>query len=208
MSQAKALQVFNRATNPAQIDESSWFSGADFLVINPIGYGADQFEIAAVLTIEAVADTAYLNGFVEVPQVSFGEKEIPLGIDYLDSAVIVPLPDEVTRSQCRCKVCLSTSYAVTLEIYAFSRKTACDCKAELDKIQGDLNYLKVINTAIGINQIAQDAVLLGLSTVVGAGLALPTGGTSTLLPPATAATLAPATTALATALTLVSVLVR
>ncbi len=206
MSQAKALQVFNRATNPAQIDESDWFSGADFLVINPIGYGADNFEIAAVLTIEAVADTSYLGGYVEVPQVSFGEKEIPLGIDYLDSAVILPLPDEVTRSQCRCKVCLSTSYSVRLEIYALSRKSLCDCKAELDRIQGHLNYLKVINTAIGINQIAQDAVLLGLSTVVGAGLALPTGGSSLALPPASAAALTPASGAVVSALTLVAVL--
>jgi hypothetical protein len=208
MSQAKALQVFNRATNPAQIDESDWFLGADFLIINPIGYGADQFEIAAVLTLEAVADTSYLGGYVEVPQVGFGEKEIPLGIDYLDTAVILPLPDEVTRSQCRCKVCLSTSYAVTLEIYAVSRKTLCECKAELDKIQADINYLKVINTAIGVNQIAQDAVLLVLSTVVGAGLALPTGGTSLTLPAAAATALTPASGAVMTALTLATVLAR
>jgi hypothetical protein len=194
MTNAIAKQVWSGFTNPSQVDKSGVFSGCDFILLNALGVGSDNFEIAASITIDVIADTLYLNGFVEVPQAPLGRKEIPLNISGLDTAVLVALPMEATRSNCECTICIATSYPVNLEIYAVSKKTGCDCKLELDKLQIDINFLKNVTGAIGVNAIAQDAVLL--ATVIGAGLALPTGGASLALPPAATATFAPATAAL------------
>lgn len=189
MTNAIAKQVWSGFTNPSQIDQSGVFSGCDFLVLNALGVGSDNFEIAAAVSIEIAADTLYLNGFVEVPQAPLGNKEIPLDISGFDTAVIVPLPSEATRSDCECKIYLATSYAVNLEIFAVSKKTLCDCQLELDQIQDAINALRVLTGAIGVNAIAQNAVLLATATVTAVGLALPTGGTSLTLPPAAGAAL-------------------
>ncbi len=134
MTNAIAKQVWSGFTNPSQIDQSGVFSGCDFLVLNALGVGSDNFEIVAAVSIEIAADTLYLNGFVEVPQAPLGNKEIPLDISGFDTAVIVPLPSEATRSDCECKIYLATSYAVNLEIFAVSKKTLCDCQLELDQM--------------------------------------------------------------------------
>ena len=189
MTNAIAKQVWSGFTNPSQIDQSGVFSGCDFLVLNALGVGSDNFEIAAAVSIEIAADTLYLNGFVEVPQAPLGSKEIPLNISGFDTAVIVPLPSEATRSNCECKIYLTTSYAVNLEIFAVSKKTLCDCQLELDQIQDAINALRVLTGAIGVNAIAQNAVLLATATVTAVGLALPTGGASLTLPPAAGAAL-------------------
>lgn len=196
MNNAIAKQIWSGFTNPSQIDKTSPFSGCDFVVLNALGVGSDNFEIAAAVVIDVIADTLYLNGFVEVPQAPLGAKEIPLDISGFDTAAIVPLPMEATRSNCLCTICIATSYPVNLEMYAVSKKALCDCKLELDQIQQDINFLKTLTGAIGVNAIAQDTVLLATATVIGAGLALPTGGTSLALPPAATATLAPATATL------------
>jgi hypothetical protein len=193
---ALANQIWSGFTNPNQIDSSAKFSGCDFLVINPLSVGKDNLEIAASVVISVVADTLYLGGSVQVPQAPLGTKEIPLEISYFDSALIVPLPSEATRSQCECKICLATSYAVNLEIFSVSKKALCDCQIELDQIQSDINFLKLLTGAIGVNQVAQDVVLLATATIIGAGLALPTGGASLALPPAAGAALTPASGAL------------
>jgi hypothetical protein len=189
MTNAIAKQIWSGFTNPSQIDRSGLFSGCDFLVLNALGVGSDNFEIAAAVTIEIAADTLYLNGFVEVPQAPLGNKEIPLDISGFDTAVIVPLPLEVTRSNCQCSIAMSTSYSINLEIFAVSKKTLCDCQLELDAIQDAIATLRILTGAIGVNAIGQNAVLLATATVTGAGLALPTGGASLTLPPAAGAAL-------------------
>jgi hypothetical protein len=189
MSNAIAKQVWSGFTNPSQIDQSGVFSGCDFLVLNAFGVGSDNFEIAATVAIEVSADTLYLNGAVQVPQAPLGSKEIPLNITGFDTALIVPLPSEATRSDCECRIYLATSYAVNLEIFAVSKKSLCDCKLELDAIQAEIATLRILTGAIGVNAIGQNAVLLATATVTGAGLALPTGGASLALPPAAATAL-------------------
>lgn len=196
MTNAIARQIFNGFTNPNQIDRSQRFSGGDFLVLNAIGVANDQFEIAASVLIEVVADTLYFNGAVEVPQAPLGVKEIPLNIPFFDTALIVPLPYEATRSDCLCSLCMATSYPINIEIFSVSQKNLCECSAELAQIQEDIDFLKALNIAIGVNQIAQDVVLLATATAIGVGLAIPTGGASLSLPPAATATLSPAVTAI------------
>ncbi len=193
MTKAVAKQIFSGFTNPNQIDKSAVFSGCDFLLLNALNVGVDQYEIAASIVIEVVADTLYFNGQVEVPQAPLGTKELPLSLPFFDTALIVPLPSEATRSDCQCYICLATSFPINIEIFSVSTKNLCECKDELSSLQNDINFLKAINTAIAVNQIAQDVVLLATATVIGVGLALPTGGTSLSLPPAVTATLAPAT---------------
>ncbi|MEE3716279.1 hypothetical protein V2H45_05925 [Tumidithrix elongata RA019] len=196
MTNAIANQIWSGFTNPNQIDKSTTFSGCDFLLLNALSVGRDNFEIAASIVVNVIADTLYLNGSVQVPQAPLGKKEIPLEISYFDTALIVALPSEATRSQCECQVCLTTSYSVNLEIFSVSKKALCDCKLELDQIQSDVNFLKLLTGAIGVNQVAQDVVLLATATVIGAGLALPTAGASLALPPAAGAALTPASGAL------------
>lgn len=196
MTNAAAKQIWSNFTNPNQIDQTQNFSGCDFLILNALSVATDNYEIAASVVVDVVADTRYLGGFIDSPQVTLGSKEIPLDISYFDTAVIVPLPTEATRSDCQCHVCFATSYAVNIEVFAVSKKVLCDCQPALDKIQSDLDFLKAVNSAIAINQLAQDVAVLALATGVGAALAPYTAGGSLAIPPAVAAPLSPGTAAL------------
>lgn len=205
MTKATAKQVWSGLTNPNQIDESAKFSGCDFLILNALSVGKDNYEIAASIVIDVTADTFYLNGSVEVPQAPLGTKEIPLNISYFDTAVIVPLPLEATRSDCECKVCFATSYSINFEVFAISKKVLCDCKTELDQIQSDINFLKLVNSVIAVNQAAQDAAIAAFATGFGAALAPYTAGGSLLVPPAVATAIAPGVAVLTPLLLLVGV---
>ncbi len=197
MSNAIATQIWSGFTNPNQIDKSGVFTGCDFILLNALGVGSDNLEIAAAVVIEVIADTLYLNGSVQVPQAPLGTKEIPLSISGVDTAVLVPLPMEATRSNCNCTICIATSYAVNLEIYAVSKKDLCECKLELDRFQNDLNFFKFTNTAIAINQAAQDAAIVAFSGGVAAALAPYTLGASLAIAPATSLAIGPGIAALA-----------
>lgn len=193
---ALARQVWSGFTNPNQIDETSDFSGCDFLILNALSVGADNYEIAASVVIEVVADTLYLGGVIEAPQVALGAKEIPLEISYFDTAIIVPLPQEATRSDCQCHICFATSYAVNFEVYAVSKKLACDCSQELEQIQADLDFLKLVNSAVAVNQLAQDLAIGFLAVGLGAALAPYTAGGSLAIPASVTPALASGTSAL------------
>jgi len=196
MSNAIAKQIWSGFTNPSQIDQSGVFSGCDFLVLNAFGVGSDNFEIAAAVAIEVSADTLYLNGAVQVPQAPLGSKEIPLNITGFDTALIVPLPSEATRSDCECRIYLATSYAVNLEIFAVSKKSLCDCKLELDAIKSELDYLRLVNSAIAVNQLSQNTAVVLMATSVGVALAPFTGNASLALPSGVTSAIAPGSSAL------------
>jgi hypothetical protein len=186
MSDAVAKQIFSGFTNPSAINQTIAFSGCDFLVINALGIGGDQLEIAAAIQISVVTDLDLLNGAIQVPQADLGQKELPLDLPFFDTGVIIPLPLEATRSNCECKVCLSTIYSVNIEIYSVSKKSLCDCQAELKEIKDIVEFIRLLNAGIAINQLGQNVAFLAIATTVGVALAPLTGGASLALPAGTA----------------------
>jgi hypothetical protein len=182
VSNAVANQIWSSPTDPTVINKTEKFSGCDFLLINALGYAGDQFEIAAGIEIEVIADLNLLNGSVSVPDVNLGVKELPLNLPFFDTAIIIPLPLEATRSNCECRVCLSTSYPVNLEIYAVSKKALCDCKNELKEIKDVVDFIRLLSAGIAINQIGQNVSILAFAGTVGFALAPITGGASLALP--------------------------
>ena len=49
MSNAIATQIWSGFTNPNQIDKSGVFTGCDFILLNALGVGSDNLEIAAAV---------------------------------------------------------------------------------------------------------------------------------------------------------------
>jgi hypothetical protein len=196
VSNAVARQIWSAFTDPTVINKTAKFRGCDFLLINALGYGGDQFEIAAGIEIEVVADLDLLNGAVTVPEVSLGIKEVPLNLPFFDTAIIIPLPLEATRSNCECRICLSTSYPVNIEIYAVSKKALCDCKLELKEIKDEIDFIRLLNAGIAINQLGQNVAFLAIAGTVGVALAPFTGGTSLALPVTTTQALGAGTSAI------------
>jgi hypothetical protein len=196
MTNAIAKQIFSGFTNPNIINQTIAFTGCDYLIINALGIGGDQLEIAAALQISVVADLDLLNGAIQVPQVDLGEKELPLDLPFFDTATVIPLPLEATRSNCECKLCLSTSYSVNIEIYSVSKKSLCDCQTELKEIKDIVEFIRLLNAGIAINQLGQNVAVLAIASTVGVALSPLTGGASLALGAATAQALGAGTSAI------------
>jgi hypothetical protein len=203
MTNASAYQIWSGFTNPNQIDRTSDFVACDFLLLNALSVSTDNYEIAASVVIDVVADTRYQGGAIDVPQVALGAKEIPLNISYFDTALIVPLPHEASRSDCICHVCFATSYAVNIEFFAVTKKDLCECEELLERIKADLDFLKIVNSAIAVNQVAQDLAIAALATGIGGALAPYTAGGSLAIPGTVLPALSPGTGALIALTTLV-----
>jgi hypothetical protein len=114
---ATITRIFTGGTNPAAIDETATFSNADFVFFSPQGVGEDQYEIAGSLIIDLVG-TEELGG---VPiSTTYGTREIPLELPVFDTAFCVPIPREMAHTSLNMRLTISTSYSISVDIYAVS----------------------------------------------------------------------------------------
>ncbi|MGD1909084.1 MAG: hypothetical protein ACFB0C_24275 [Leptolyngbyaceae cyanobacterium] len=173
---ATVTQIFNGATDPSQIDQTATFSNADFLFFTAPNLPAgDGYEVAGALLVDVVG-TQVIGG---IPiTTGYGQREIALPIEVFDTSLIVRIPFELSRSELNMQLCLATSYAIDLEVYAVSSTE--NSGISLRDILDAIDALNNLINAIQIISVLLPAVLTFLIT--GNPVPLIIGGTQLLLP--------------------------
>lgn len=203
----QATKIFDGTTNKNSETVTGTFSNAKFLIINTPdldqSLGDQGYDIAYLLVskIEAVTNI----GGIDI-KTSYGEKEYESEIAplFFGTLSMLLIPDEIGDLGNDLYLVLNTTHSIRLEIYAISKIDCCQQTLEaIQNVQNSVNAIQalqvVTNVANILTEVASLAVQAEISTVLAAGLALPTAGASLALPPAVAATEAPALPALATA---------
>lgn len=180
-------QIWSGFTDTTTINKTTVFVNADFLIFESIDLTINEgYEFGGLVVIE-------------IP--GFKQKEIPVIADIVDTKITIPIPDEITKTGYDCYFVFTTDISVNIDIFAVSLGiTDEDILNEVKSIKAQLTRIELEQTAIGFNQVAQNASLVAIAGTVGAGLALPTAGASLALPGAVSSVLAPTSASLSSLL--------
>lgn len=178
-----AIRIYNGTMFSNQTNNSDYvFDAIALYIVNPDT--TLELEIEYFFQYEI---TSFENRLVKIAQTFI-----------TDTETLLIIPKELRNSEEKKYITFVPSTTVNLEVWALydNQPTNLDIDERIQSLQTQLTRIELENTAIGVNQLAQNASLIAIATTVGAGLALPTAGASLLLPELVTASLAPASTAL------------
>ena len=152
-------EIFKGNTANNSLISTDSFSNANlvFLVADDLAIG-EGYEIAAALVISLKVTETFLNLPITT---NYGEKEIPLDIDFLDTENIILIPDEAVKQQLDCYLVLATSYSIRLTAYAVQLIEPTN-----EELGNLLEEVKKLAESIKSNQESSDISLLEAVKVI------------------------------------------
>lgn len=162
MKSIKAKQIFSGNTNNNGLIVTENFNKANLLFIKandlPVNEG---YEIASALMVKII--TKENIGGLEVTT-DYGEKEISLNLDFIDTENIVIIPSEISNSEFNCYLVLATSYSINVTVYAV---TITD--TTIEQIYTEIQQIKNILGEVKEKEVIQDLLNVGIQFISTAG---------------------------------------
>ena len=138
-------QIFNGNTVLNDLTITDSFNCTNFVFIKANNLPANEgYEIAASLVIEIVCR----EEIVGIPiTTNYGEKEIPLNINFVDTEQLLIIPEEVTKQGFKCHLVFATSYQINITVYAVNYVDSCceELKIKLDEVKRSIDSVTSTN---------------------------------------------------------------